>query len=369
MRFEILDNLEAFRAIAPEWDAFWAMSSSHVAFHRALPLVRFAETFGHTQSFRTILIRDGERIVLGLPLCSSPGVLGRLGNRSLVNFWTIQACVLERLDDDAAPAMRALSSAFRQLGLHHVKLDWLPFSWESSRKIETAWNELGFSVWRKPRFEAAMLDVPRDYEVYLKSLSRNLRKKLSSSERQLSAKEGLELRVVNSDCVPTFMAALEEAMQLESLSWKGQEGTAMISQPKVSEFFRDCYRDFANAGIAKLFALHAGERMIAFDLGYVMDNVYSSCKISYLPEYHRYSPGMLLTAKVFEYFAGQGDVSAIDCIGEINEATMRWPHQRYVSGCLTLSTGTFVGNQQVHWMANIAEWMGKNTLAHSPSVD
>lgn len=369
MRFEILENLKAFQSIAPEWDAFWRQSSSHVAFHRAIPLIRFAETFGHTPSFRTILVRDGDRIVLGLPLSSSPGVLGRLSNRSLVNFWTIQACVLERLDDNVAPAMQALSSAFRQLGLHHIKLDWLPFSWDSTTKIEQAWNELGFAVWRKPRFEAAMLDVPTDYSVFLKSLSRNLRKKLNSSERHLSEHEGVELKVFDGDCVPTFMAALEDAMQLESQSWKGQEGTAMISQPKISEFFRDCYRDFATAGIAKLFALYVGERMIAFDLGYVMDGVYSSCKISYSPDYHRYSPGMLLTAKVFEYFAQQGDVRSIDCIGEINEATMRWPHKRYVSGCMTLSTGTFVGNQHVHLMANLAEWMGKNTLASSLSTE
>ncbi len=75
MRFEILENLDAFRSIAPEWDSFWQKSSSHVAFHRAIPLIRFAETFGRAGSFRTILIRNGDRIVMGLPISSSPGIL------------------------------------------------------------------------------------------------------------------------------------------------------------------------------------------------------------------------------------------------------------------------------------------------------
>ncbi len=76
----------------------------------------------------------------------------------------------------------------------------------------------------------------------------------------------------------------------------------MVSQPMVARFFRDCYEDFANCGIARLFALQVGGRMIAFDLGYVMDGIYSSCKISYLPEYHRCSPGVVLTRRCWSTF-------------------------------------------------------------------
>ena len=365
MHYQIIDSLEAFRHQTREWDSLWQASSSHVAFHRALPLIRFAETFGHRDSFRAILIYDDHLPVLGLPLSCTKGFLNRWEAKSLVNYWTIQACVLDRPSPRQDERMLILAQAFRSLGLHQVCPDWLPLDWPSSLNIQAGWQGLGFSTWRKPRFQAAMLEVPGVWETYWKNLSRNLRKKLMAVERDLEQQGELTLETIDSQSVDGFMVRLEEAMQLELQSWKGQQGTAMASEPSIRQFFVDCYRDFAMCGIGRMFALRLNGKMIAFDLGYVMEGTYSSCKISFLPAFHKQSPGMLLTAKILEWLTQNQIAHRIDCIGEMNEATARWPHQPYESGRLNLSTGTFVGNQHVAVMSQIAGWLGKNTLPTS----
>lgn len=362
MHYHIFPTLGAFQDRTEEWDTLWRESSSHVAFHRAHPLIRFAETFGHVDAFRAIVIYDEGKPVLGLPLICTKGALQGWEARTLVNCWTIQACVLDRPTPHADTRIHYLAQAFRALRLHQVRLDWLPLEWDSSRKIQQGWQELGYSVWRKPRFEAAMLEVPADWEAYWKRLSRNHRKKLTGAERELQNLGELSLEVIDARNVDRFMDGLEEAMQLELQSWKGQQGTAMASLPTIRQFFIDSYRDFAHAGIGRMFALRLKEQLIAFDLGYVMDGTYSSCKISFLPAYHRQSPGMLLTAKILEWFSSEGKVRRIDCIGEMNEATARWPHRPYQSGRLTLSTGTLVGNHHVAFMSCLAGWLGKNEM-------
>ena len=364
---QIIDSWESFQSLAQTWNHLWERSQSHVAFHRAEPICHFVEAFDLKDSLRVVLVRSGDQLVTAVPLTlrrRSIGGVGGIGGweaQSLANEWLIQACLLDLPVGNPAARMEALNAGFQQLNLSRVKLDWLPLDWPAQRRLMDHWRQRR-RVWAKPRFEVHKMLVPKDWEAYYRDVAKSTKKTIQRSKNQLSQKGPIAIEEVSRESIDEFEMAFHQALQIEHAGWKGADGSSLSSYPRIADFYRRSFLQLAQQGLARLYFLKVGNQRIAFDLGYTAAGVYSSIKVSYLPEFSKFSPGNLLNGLLLEQFSQTREVEWIDCIGPATDSTRRWTDTNYVSGRLTLSTGSLISNAEVMLLNTAANWLGKNSL-------
>jgi CelD/BcsL family acetyltransferase involved in cellulose biosynthesis len=362
MYYKVVTQLQDFTEIATEWNQLWLESNSHVALHRAEPLARFIETFGYTEHFLVLTVWDQQRLVLGLPLIIKRNRLGQRIACSTANEWFLQACLL-KAKDMPPTVFKILAEALKDLGMFQTQLNWLPLEWPASQELTASWSEMGNRHWIKPRFHVSFWSVPEDWQTYWYQLNQKRRKKYLAMEKKLSGEGTIELMEYDGTDLEVFDQHFEQVLSVEHAGWKGRAGSSLTSHPSIARMYSTTYRELARLRLLRIYLLKVGGRAIAVDLGYLVNGVYSSQKVSYLEDYAKFSPGQLLNARLFERFHQTGEVKFIDCVGEVSAATAKWGTETYRSGQVTLSTPSLLSKASVYALNGLATMLGKNELA------
>ncbi|NQT16541.1 MAG: GNAT family N-acetyltransferase [Planctomycetes bacterium] len=101
-------------------------------------------------------------------------------------------------------------------------------------------------------------------------------------------------------------ALLDEAFEIESKSWKGEEGTALACNAKEAEFCRRYARDAARQAVLRLCFLRIDGRAVAMQFAMVHGGGFWLLKIGYDADFARCSPGILLLSETIAYAAREG---------------------------------------------------------------
>jgi CelD/BcsL family acetyltransferase involved in cellulose biosynthesis len=99
---------------------------------------------------------------------------------------------------------------------------------------------------------------------------------------------------------------LEEAIQVETESWKGRKGTSLSEDKAMGEFFRRYARLASEQGILRLCFMRIGGKAVAMQLATETGNGFWLLKIGHNDEFARYSPGILLMIETIRYAARAG---------------------------------------------------------------
>ncbi|QWG15289.1 GNAT family N-acetyltransferase [Bradyrhizobium sediminis] len=159
--------------------------------------------------------------------------------------------------------------------------------------------------------------------------SGSTRKKLRQEWKRLSALGTVD--VVNDRTLDGARQAFESFLVLEKASWKGDRGTALLSDPRDAAFVRRLFQDLAAQGNASVALLRVnGEPISAQVLMYCGATAYT-WKTAFDAHYGKYSPGALLIDKITdELFAGP-DITAINsCAIEASFMGQLWAGRRVV---------------------------------------
>jgi Acetyltransferase (GNAT) domain len=172
--------------------------------------------------------------------------------------------------------------------------------------------------------ETARPLVTREFGV---KRSGSTRKKLRQDWNRLSGLGAVD--VVNDRTLDGARQAFESFLALEKASWKGAQGTALLSDPRDAAFVRRLFQGLAaqqNASVALLRI--NGSAVAAQVLMYCGATAYT-WKTAFNAEYGKYSPGALLIDKVTdELFAGP-DITAINsCAAEGSFMAQLWAGRR-----------------------------------------
>lgn len=172
--------------------------------------------------------------------------------------------------------------------------------------------------------ETARPFVTREFGV---KRSGSTRKKLRQEWNKLSALGTVD--VVNVRTLEGARQAFESFLALEKASWKGDQGTALLSDPRDAAFVRRLFQDLAAQGNASVALLRVnGEAISAQVLMYCGATAYT-WKTAFDAKYGKYSPGALLIDRITdELFAGS-DIQAINsCAAEASFMGQLWAGRR-----------------------------------------
>jgi CelD/BcsL family acetyltransferase involved in cellulose biosynthesis len=157
--------------------------------------------------------------------------------------------------------------------------------------------------------------------------SGSTRKKLRQDWNRLTATGAVE--VVNDRRLDGTKQAFETFLALEQASWKGAEGTALLSDPRDAAFARGLLQSLAAQGNASVALLRVnGEAIAAQVLMYCGATAYT-WKTAFSANYAKYSPGTLLVDKITEELLSAPDIQAINsCAAEASFMGQLWTGRR-----------------------------------------
>jgi CelD/BcsL family acetyltransferase involved in cellulose biosynthesis len=172
--------------------------------------------------------------------------------------------------------------------------------------------------------ETARPFVTREFGV---KRSGSTRKKLRQDWNRLAALGSVD--VVNDRTLDGARQAFESFLALEKASWKGAQGTALLSDPRDAAFVRQLFQNLAaqhNASVALLRV--DGEAIAAQVLMYCGTMAYT-WKTAFDAKYSKYSPGTLLIDRITdELFAGPDILAINSCAAEESFMAQLWTGRR-----------------------------------------
>jgi hypothetical protein len=140
--------------------------------------------------------------------------------------------------------------------------------------------------------------------------SGSTRKKLRQDWNRLSALGDVE--IVHERAPDAVRLAFERFLLMEAESWKGANGTALLSDPEDAAFVRRLVGDLAGQGEASVALLRAGGRDIAAQVVMYSGATAYTWKTAYVAEFGRFSPGALLVDKLTEALLATPGSHSID---------------------------------------------------------
>jgi CelD/BcsL family acetyltransferase involved in cellulose biosynthesis len=163
--------------------------------------------------------------------------------------------------------------------------------------------------------------IDGDWEAYLNARDRHRRSENRRRRRRL-AEQG-ELRMTLHDGRDGLDGLLADGFRVEASGWKGEAGTAILSNADTRQFYTDVARWAAERGWLRLAFLRLGDTSLAFQFLVVADGVASQLKGGYDPAFRKYAPGMLLAESVLEWAFAEG-LKSYEFHGEDEAFKLEW---------------------------------------------
>jgi CelD/BcsL family acetyltransferase involved in cellulose biosynthesis len=157
--------------------------------------------------------------------------------------------------------------------------------------------------------------------------SGSTRKKLRQDWNRLAALGAAD--VVNDRTPDAARESFEVFLTLESESWKGAHGTALLNDAKDAAFARRLIGDLADHGNASVALLRVDGKAIAAQVLLYCGTMAYTWKTAFDAAYAKYSPGALLVDKVDEDLFSAQQITAIEsCSPEKSFMAQLWSGRR-----------------------------------------
>ena len=143
------------------------------------------------------------------------------------------------------------------------------------------------------REERAVLHHGLSPEAHLASAASKKRRKDWARRRRRLEEEG-DLQVSRHDDAKGLDIWIDEFLSLERAGWKGEEGSALASDPRTEAMFRASLTGAAEAGRLQRLAFHLDGKPVVMLANFLSPPHAFSFKTAYDEDLARFSPGVLL---------------------------------------------------------------------------
>lgn len=294
---EIIQNKNALNSIASQWNERAKPFKSPLFSYEWF--LSCTEAFYREEDIRVVVVRSGDNISAIAPLV----IVKRNGIKWLellgVSF-LYEPCGL--LYDDEASLFLLL--------VEIVKLK-LPFYFKrttANPSISAILKKLtkyrGIFVERTAP-SSAYVSVNSNWEEYLNSFSSKRRYEFRLKRRRSEQYGNVQIKIFcpKPEELDSYM---DLAYQIEAESWKGREGSALLYNQKLKNFFR-IYTELAcKEKTLRLCFFYINEKAVAVIIGLEYANRFWVLKIGYNEKWAKCSPGMQLTLETIRYAFSNG---------------------------------------------------------------
>lgn len=289
-------GVTGYRELEPEWRRLAAETATHFLHHPAWYGAKLLACEDDPESVVFLAFRQGERLIAVVPLKQGFKTLARFSLSLAYSLWEIYypsemgLCDIT-LDHRFAGAALLVDALTRELNRYRrwdlLEVPHLP---QSSPFLALLSRSRCFFT--KPSHASKYLAIEGDYDGFMarypKKFHRNLRRKLNNLEGK--GKVRFEY-VAERDALER---AFDDFLRVEDSGWKGRDGTSILRQPRVLDYYRRLMAGFSGAGEVVIHLLWLDGHCIGGQFALHLGTTLSLLKIGYDERYSAESPGFLL---------------------------------------------------------------------------
>jgi len=291
-----------------EWDRL-ALAAGAPPFLRPGWISAWWDAFG-VGTMEILTARREGSLVGVLPLSSHRGTVFAPANWHTPEFGAVAV-------DEAA--MLALYEAALRSRPRRLDLSFLAAEAADAKSLEAAGN--GYRLNSRIMMRSPYVPVEGAWDAYWSSLSKNLKKTVRRCRNRLADRGEVEIEV--NEGRQGLDALLAEGFRLEASGWKGEQKTAIVSQPETRRFYEEMCRWAADAGILRLAFLRVGGEAVAFNLSLEAGSRHYLLKPGHDAALDSLGPGTVLTAEMVERSFALG-LTAYEFLGHADRYKLRW---------------------------------------------
>lgn len=345
MAFRLIQarSLEQWSSLQQEWDDLWRRSCSTMPTMRSAFLRQWMDHFCPGGALRGLMVESNGRLVAGIALRG--GALGKVVAAGLLpaNEWVASGDLLVDPSEDVDQVLDLLAAAMRDLPWPVVHLEAVTLDAPHYAALLGALRRSSVRAVTEPRYEVGVIDWSDSWPAYLDARSKSHRRKMTKLMNRLRRQGHVELQVHQQPDSPRLKQLLRTAFELEDRSWKGRAGTSVLRTPGMLDLLTRQAEELLAHDELHLALLVHDQRPIAFGYGWRTKGVLSSYKIGYDPAYASFSPGHLFRQELLRWYAQHSPITALDCLGPLGEATLKWATGTYRVGRMLIGTKRIAG--------------------------
>jgi CelD/BcsL family acetyltransferase involved in cellulose biosynthesis len=326
---ERIDTLEGLLTLEKDWESLLASSE------RATPFLTHAWTLawwrhlGGQCPLRVLVVRDGDRPLLIVPLAQRRSTLYRRGLKlPLKTLEGLSDYHSNRADWIGEPHDEILDALWSHLRTQEKwqVLRLFPLADDSPTRaaLERLCSRQGAPSRLTPCHESPFIRLDRSWEERLAQLPRELRRRARRAQRP---EHGFRLEIVTKpDQVEETLA---EIFEVAERGWAAREGTAISSTPELRGFYTEIAHVAAERGWLFLCLLRKEDRLAAFEYDLLHGATLYNLKVAFDPEFGRFGPGNTLKYILFEYLdKHHPDLLEYDLLGDSASYKSVWSSER-----------------------------------------
>ena len=195
----------------------------------------------------------------------------------------------------------------------------------------------------------AMAKTSSDWMTYAASvMSTHQRRELRRHWRRLSELGDLTERSLAAGQGRAIESWIDSFLQLESMGWKGHQGTSFQEARGAAEYFREIVRKAYAQNRLQMFGLYLDGEPIAMKVNFLAAPGAFAFKIAYDERYSKYSPGVQLELENIRRLHDQESVEWMDSCAVPNHFMINrmWKERRTIK-YMRISTGRILGNVEI----------------------
>jgi CelD/BcsL family acetyltransferase involved in cellulose biosynthesis len=278
------------------WDALAQWASEPNPFHESWYLLPALRAFDPEGEVTLLCLESGGQLAGILPVHRAPRYYGypipHLANWLHSNAFVGAPLVAQGFERAFWRELLAWCDA-RPGGALFLHLSQLPLEGPLHDALKQVLAEQGRQGTTVLCEERALLRSELAPEAYLEdSLSGKKRKELRRQHRRL-AEEG-ELTVERSERADRLVEWTDEFLALEDAGWKGEQGSALASDPYTASLFRSALEGAAARGKLERLAIRLDGRPLAMLATFLAPPGAFAFKTAFDEQFARFSPGVLL---------------------------------------------------------------------------
>jgi CelD/BcsL family acetyltransferase involved in cellulose biosynthesis len=307
MHIEIVDTLEGFEVLREEWEDLVQSSSCasvFVSWHWQYHWWRNYYRVG--DQLRILVVRADSQVVGILPLYITRKKILKFFQYKVLQFIGIGGDTSPDYLDAIVVADKAEQTLKSLVDFIFEKLkDWqlltlseiLSDSLFLSCLIDTA-SRQGLATKKAMRANISYIELPDDWEKYLKQLSANRRAQLRRSRKKFySAGDGKCFTISDEKRLDW---AIDKLIELHHKRWQGRAEHYAFSSPNYISFHRSVMHDFIKQNRLRLFCLTLDEKIISMLYCYRWKDTMYYFQGGFDPDYQHLQPGQVIMGHAIE---------------------------------------------------------------------
>jgi CelD/BcsL family acetyltransferase involved in cellulose biosynthesis len=297
VRTETISRLKDFAQLRGSWDELVRSMRRPSPFLLHDWLLEWWRHYGAKRVLAVHVAKRGDRLVGALPMCRTK----RFGLRVTEFLGGTGAALADLLiaPGENRDTAAQLAARITTVGVDYADLFGMP----GESRLEAAVPEESLTLLE--RQEAPVLDLGRDWEaIYTDKLSSKHRSERRRHRRRLE-KLGV-VKVTLARTPDELEPALEDAVRVHALRWKGRRETSGFSKQVESAFRRAALLRLARRDLTRLVTLRLDRRAIAFAIYLLYERTAYGVTMGFDPEFAAYRPGTETLLCSLESAANEG---------------------------------------------------------------